>query len=612
MCKNRKRTATERFNAITLKATPEKRAVKTKPVHKLGATISMSDLRQHAGGWQAEGFKILLGKIFRSINAPMGCGKSMMACYLAAHELSVGKYERVIFAVPQDVIAAGFTQGMRFKVGNRTVTWDLNHNLCSNGNGQTTVKIIEFLKNKRSCSVFSDRVLVCTHAALVRAYVELEKRKQLHLFKKAHLFIDEAHHVQNAEANGAGLEIRNQLGTLVSYVFKAQSGVTLMTATPFRGDGTGLLTSEQVAALNTFTVPWDEYFATLGLELVYDFVLYDGLHNKAIASLRKQGVITRDNRVIAYIPKTGQAFSIGDKTADFDGVIDAFWKSWEVLDFVHLEGRDARKERLFKDSELDVNCIVAMNMMREGANWKPADTSLVIGPRHSLTDMVQTLGRLLRKYPGKKTVRVLHLLPFTFDRTREDQYRTDLNNYLKAVFCSAMVIEDVFCPVKLRFAQKIKGGGTRTITRTLTRLQQVFPDSAEQESFRVAVKDAIVESQIETMGKEELRQLLLDVVTEELKERGRPTKDAKAVTEQLWYQFARKTARTRGLSVTAIDAELLDRVKNPFKCLLQYTSGKVGGRTFKELRKAAVRGITMDDCHALAAERGGECLGVVN
>jgi hypothetical protein len=604
-------------DVIRLGNTKEKKKYKTRLVHRLGELISLKDLREHAGGWQARCFSQLVGELYRSINVPMGGGKSLMACYLVAHELTEGQYERAIFAVPQDVIGSGFLRpagngaGIRFKLSKNTVVWGVGHNLIDDSD-QVTNDIINFLKHDRNQATLSDRVLVCTHAALVRAFSVLTKKHQQRLLKGAHIFIDEAHHIQNSESD-IGLELKNQLGELTSYMYEIGSGVTMMTATPYRGDGGGLLSPEQWAMTKSFYLPWDEYFDSLDIEnLRVDYVLFDGLHYKAVESLRKRGDLTKDNRAIVYIPKTGQAFSAGTKTDDVESIAGVLWKRWRMLDLVHTEGRDERKSQLAQDPTLDVNYIMAMNMMREGANWKPADTLIIVGPRHSLTDMVQTIGRLLRDHPGKREVRVFHLLPFTFDRKKEKKYREDLNNYLKAVFCSAMVIEDVFCPVKLRFTRKKKNDKKQTVTKTLTKLREVFPDLSEQTDFRASVEFEVISQPIDEMNKKNLRALLLEVVTEELKTRGKPTVHAKAIADQLWYQFARATMRARGVDVRKINLKLLDSVKNPFEFMLQYTSGPVGQSTFAELRKAVSRGITMEDCHALAKERGGECLGPVD
>jgi hypothetical protein len=173
-----------------------------------------------------------------------------------------------------------------------------------------------------------------------------------------------------------------------------------------------------------------------------------------------------------------------------------------------------------------------------------------------------------------------------------------------------MMLEDVFCPLKIRFKTKKNGKASDTV-RTLTKLQTLLPDSNDQHAFRVGVIDAVKESCIEDMNKKQLRAFLLEVVGEELTARGLPTRHASAVRDQLWYEWCRKMIKKKGINVSAIDIELLDKVENPFKALLRYTSGKVGGFTFSEIRQAIARGITIEDCEALAEERGGECLGVV-
>jgi len=384
-------------------------------------------------------------------------------------------------------------------------------------------------------------------------------------------------------------------------------GITMMIATYARGDMSDILSSEQYDQFVRFDYPLDEYFETLDIEsLSYDFALYDGLHYKAIAKLRKKGLLGK--RIIFYIPKTGQSASIGTKTDDVKAILSVLPKNTRYLDLVHEEGRNERKQRLIDDPNLDVDVIFAMNMMEEGANWKRADTVVVIGPRYSLPGIIQKMGRMMRDFPNKKHVRMIHLLPFTFDRKKENKHRKDLNDWLKAVLLS-MMLEDVFCPLKLSF--KSKTPGKKGATRNMSKIRELFPDTNDQHQFRVEVIEDIIEGQTDDMTKNERQSFLFDVVRDRLQQHSVPDKHARRVADQIWYELCRKVVKNKGLDVGKIDIELLEKVEDAFKALLRYTSGKVGSNTFAELRKAISRGITMDDLHALAAERGGECLGVV-
>jgi superfamily II DNA or RNA helicase len=419
------RTVTDIKNVVLIRSAP---ARPFKVSYPLKLTFS-----QVPKGWvppkdcQRGCFNKLKGEKFRIINMPTGSGKTIEVCCLCAYGLMKEQFDRAIVAVPQDVIASGFVDELVLKLpGCPEYEWDVPNNLCDISETQVISKIIGFLEAPPE-----EPILVCTHAALVRAFEVLKVQRKEHLLQRAHLFIDEAHHIQNAETE-QGIPIKNQLGVLATHAVQHDVGLTMTTATYARGDRSDILTESQYSQFRRYDYPFDEYFATLQIEyLSYDFALYDGLHHKAVARLVKDGLISKDSRVIFYVPKTGQAASLGNKTDDVEAIRGELWRSWRCLDLVHEDGRDARKQQLIDDPTLDVNAVFAMNMMEEGANWRRADTAVVIGPRYSLPGIIQKLGRLMRDYPGKKRIRLIHLLPFTFDQSKEDRYRSDLNDWLK-------------------------------------------------------------------------------------------------------------------------------------------------------------------------------------
>jgi superfamily II DNA or RNA helicase/predicted nucleic acid-binding Zn-ribbon protein len=547
-------------------------------------------------------FASLKNEKYRIITMPTGSGKTVEICCLAAYGLIKNQFKRAIISVPQDVIAAGFIKELVVKLpGCPEYNWGVGNNLCDANEACIIEQIISFLS-----SVPEEPILVCTHAALVRAFDILKGSSKAALLRNAHLFIDEAHHIQNSEAQN-GLPIKNQLGVLASYAVDNDIGLTMTTATYSRHHG-NILTESQYKNFKRFDYSFDEYFDTLEIEtLAYDFVLYDGLHHKAIAKLIREGVITKDNRVIVYIPKTGQSVSIGTKTDDVQSLKSEFWASWNDLDLVHEEGREERKRQLIENECLDVNIIYTMNMMEEGANWKRADTAIIIGPRYSLPGIIQKLGRLMRDFPGKKNIRLIHLLPFNFDSAKEEEYRNDLNDWLKAVLCS-MMLEDVFCPLKIKFKVKQNGRLVDRV-RTLNKLHELFPNANEQQEFRVEVIAAVREYAVDEMSRAELRETALDIVNNLLASHGISQSYAKTVRDQLWYEWCRKAIKKNGFDVRAIPLELLNKIDNPFATLLRYTADKIGCNTFADIRKAlSIKNMTLDEVKAWGKERGLICL----
>jgi hypothetical protein len=100
----------------------------------------------------------------------------------------------VIVAVPQTIIAAGFRLNrIEFPDGSR-VEWAVRPelDLCRESAFQSTKHLLKFLNDAGTQNQMMDRVVLCTHATLVRAF---EKNRAS--FKDVLIVIDEAHHIMH-------------------------------------------------------------------------------------------------------------------------------------------------------------------------------------------------------------------------------------------------------------------------------------------------------------------------------------------------------------------------------------------------------------------------------
>jgi hypothetical protein len=124
-------------------------------------------------GWQRRAFDVLIGKRFRILNAPMGSGKSVFCCYLAAQEMQ-GNDQKVIIAVPQTIIANGFrAANLEFPDGSRFI-WTLTNqfDLFSDEGKITDQRMVEravaFLKSPVVKELPQTRIMLCSHMTLVK------------------------------------------------------------------------------------------------------------------------------------------------------------------------------------------------------------------------------------------------------------------------------------------------------------------------------------------------------------------------------------------------------------------------------------------------------------
>ena len=219
-----------------------------------------------------------------------------------------------------------------------------------------------------------------------------------------------------------------------------------------------------------FNLPYDEYLQSMEhlKSFSFDFLLCGHEYTNAIGTLVK----SRKGKDIIYIPHPRSRHSTGKKLDEVQSIFSEYQKvfggelldtpqgltilqnpasSLKVLDLVDEDRRTQKKEflnseELKKDSEA-LDCIIALGMFKEGANWIWADRSIIVGARASLVDVVQMMGRLFRDAAGKEHVEVIQLLPFSLDQ-QSDTFRDNLNNYLKAVYAS-LILEDILNPVKI-------------------------------------------------------------------------------------------------------------------------------------------------------------------
>ena len=75
--------------------------------------------------WQKHAFEHFKDDSFMILNAPMGSGKSWMMCFLSAFKMRKDPSLRCIIAVPQTVIAPGFTSAKLQMPDGTKLNWSI-------------------------------------------------------------------------------------------------------------------------------------------------------------------------------------------------------------------------------------------------------------------------------------------------------------------------------------------------------------------------------------------------------------------------------------------------------------------------------------------------------
>jgi superfamily II DNA or RNA helicase len=552
--------------------------------------------------WQERCFTQLRNSHHWIINAPMAAGKSFQICATAADQLRKYPELRVIIAVPQTIIAAGFRKNNIELPDGTRIDWEVQADLdsCRETRPRSTARLLKFLTDAPSSDIMN-RVLLCTHATLVRAF-----NKNKAAFVNVLLVIDEAHHIRHGGEEQTETEIENKLGSLVKYALGHSHSLRLglTTATFFRGDQASIV--PDLSCFDRFELAYDEYLATCQYlrSFSYNFVFHAASFIEPLAALFEQRV----GKTLVYIPSVNSHDTIGSKDEDVFGVLRAIagnahpivededkaimrvqrGEKWiKVVNLVDPYLREQKKAAIIAAHEKpepdDIDVIVALGIFKEGGNWGWADREIIIGSRGSLTEVVQMVGRLLRDVAGKDQVEVHQVFRFALNQVDRCAICESLNRYLSIVLRS-MLLEDVIDPVTL---PDLPGTGDGKRGPRINYLREALTES---EAFSVLSEiQAQVLDLIATTdaGRGEEFRLNFDAIVSSVLLAHGVHECHEQIAEQVFRMFNRRTLALRGFNVGNLDTDLIK--ENPFGCLLQYTSDACGIKTFQELRSASRR-----------------------
>lgn len=563
--------------------------------------------------WQKRAFQFLKEKKYMILNAPMGSGKSWLMCMLGAFKLKQDQSLRCIITVPQTVIASGFVNEKFIMPDGEKVHWQIMHNLCSDTPDMGTINY--FIKWFEQLSKeFVDRILICTHATLVATYKRLKAENKLHILNNLLLWIDEAHHVKNVLAYDLdGVVINNGLGEVVNYflnyALNIQLGLT--TASFFRGDRASLLTDSMEEQFERFNLPYDEYLGSMKhlKSFSFNFLLSGHDYIQGLHLLLDE----HKGKDIIYIPHPISRYSTGDKHQEVNNIIGIYGNEFKtsqsgvtvvrgekrdrrILDLVNETQRKQKKNFLnspnLKKNRDALDAIITLGMFKEGADWVYADRSIIVGPRDSLVDVFQILGRPFRDVPGKNHVEVVQILPFSLDQVNEQKFAENLNSYLKAIYAS-LLLENILNPVKIKAISNIEKknfqeSNNDDYDHKTDWLAAELPDEIKQSALMEEAVSNLLDIRYSNKNAADDTSTLYDefqkVMPKILINHG-ISNHHEEVAKQIWSTFTRRTMQMQGIDVENIDFNIIQKM-NPLGFLNRYTSGTCGLNTFEKLREA--------------------------
>lgn len=555
--------------------------------------------------WQEECFNDLQDSNYWIINAPTASGKSFGISAILADYLMKNPNMKAIIAVPQTIIASGFRLNFIELPDGSRIDFVPQHDLCRNSADSNVDYIISFLSGATDKTNINDRILLCSHASLVASF-----KKNPNSYTNVAVIVDEAHHARNAELESVEDQIiSNSLGAVVTHAIQNPDKnihIGLSTATFFRGDRLSIIPSQYSQLFDRFDLPYDEFLKTCKYlrHFKYDFVFYQHSYKEALDELFKDGT----GKSIVYIPSVGGRYTVGDKNDDVLSVIKSIAQNnnpeiidedkpimkikrgdeWiSVINLVDENLREEKKDAIDQDHkspESEIDVIITLNMFKEGASWKWADNSIIIGAKNSLNEVIQIIGRLFRDCEGKESVEVYQLLPLALDMMDSDEAQETLNNYLKAVFLS-MMLEDILAPVSIKWTRE-KDGDDKPAPPRKDYIREVFDTESQVLDFYEEVRDRFLEL-VDEQGVENVKfiESLNNVVFEILSEDG-IEEYHKEIANHIRKLWTRRTLSLQGVDVEEIDFDIIQENVNPLGFLLEYTSSYCGVDTFRGLREA--------------------------
>ena len=390
------------------------------------------------------------------VKAPPASGKSRALMFVALEKLRQGMVKKVIVAVPERSIGKSFASTNLTSGGFHT-DWEVTrrYDLCSpGGESMKTGVFAAFMEDKDA------KTLVCTHSTLRFAYGKIGKDA----FNDCLLAIDEFHHVSS--------ERDNKLGELIRTIMnETNAHILAMTGSYFRGDCMAVLSPSDEHRFDKCTFNYYEqlngyqYLKSLGIGFhFYNGKYYDALKNKQVLDLEKKTII--------YIPHPNQAESTKEKLAEVDYILECIGTYQFVDDcgIYHLttnDGKEIKVADLVNDRDLeqrervmsylrnvkkpeDIDIIIALGMAKEGFDWPYCETTLTIGYRGSLTEVVQIIGRCTRDSENKNHAQFTNLV--AEPNANREEIVESVNNILKAITAS-LLMEEVIAP-KYNFRPK--------------------------------------------------------------------------------------------------------------------------------------------------------------
>ena len=549
------------------------------------------------------------------LKAPPASGKSRALMFVALEKLRHNLVKKVIVAVPERSIGKSFASTNLVDNGFHT-NWTVNrkYDLCTPGGESLKTKTFSDFMNDSS-----ENILICTHSTLRFAYEKIGKEK----FNDCLLAIDEFHHV-SAESD-------SKLGELLrSIMSETNAHILAMTGSYFRGDCVAVLRPSDERQFEKVTYNYYEqlngykYVKSLGI----GFHFYNGVYLNA---LQDPKVLDLSKKTIIYIPNVNSSESTKEKYMEVDHILSCIgdYEYTDEYGIYHIrtaQGYELKIADLVNDTDYeqrdkimgylrnvqgpdDIDMIIALGMAKEGFDWPYCETTLTIGYRGSLTEIVQIIGRCTRDSSNKDHAQFINLV--AEPNANREEIVESVNNILKAISAS-LLMEEVIAP-KYNFkpkntdknngtsgsstddgsghtmfiegfreikSEKVKDIIQNDIVDIKARIlqdpdvQHAIAQQTPAETINNGLIPKVIREVIPDLTKEETQELSTYIVIDSVLSH----KSVKEINGQKFLEFANKM-----VNVTELNLDLIYSV-NPFMDAYEILSKNLDAKVFKSIQ----------------------------
>lgn len=435
--------------------------------------------------WQKKALKKSIGKNrhglsfmerFYAAQAPCGAGKTTYTIASAITDIVMsGMTQKQLFIVPMRHIGEGFTRADEFdtmsvKIGQKVWEWHIHDNFCKFPSVKKLKKWLltpaEKLGKECSGNVIRGLNAVCCYQSLVAVWNSLTESEKKIAIKNLTLRIDEAHHLKHVLDE---MEFESEkekqmyhddataIGRICTFIVNCKdvktSKIHTTSATMYRGDMKFIFSDSIKDVFKYFNYSWAEHFQTLGIsqfDLLYKEFESDPI-NLIVDAIAKEPneyhLVLFPSKGNRWRTKTGN-----DTDRLIDALVDKGIKREEILDLVTQSLQIKNKELLLKEPQSynkdnlpKFKVVVACALGREGTNWPCCSRLHNTVCEKSITQAMQSLGRILRRFLGKtKIVSTMYMKKFIAPK---DITKKDLLDDRQTAMLLCMVIKNEFMPI---------------------------------------------------------------------------------------------------------------------------------------------------------------------